>query len=390
MIPRQSSAQKRRIKVAILSGFPLSALESGAMGRGGGQGCTWLPQLAQAYERYPEFEIHWIVLDCEARKPEVVQRYGQFFYRLPICKFSLQLALNYWPTRRAFKKQLKAIQPDIVHAWGTESINPAGLLDFNGPRILSMQGILTEYDRIQCLPSNWLWRKMVKFESRFIHAASVVTSESQWGIDKVKLVRSDVKNAIIEYGVHPSFFNVEWTPQEEVPYALYVGGSDRRKGFDILMNALKLIPDRTWEVRIAGSPDLQNSPEFDRVSNVKILGVLGWAEMQRQLAGAWCSVLPTRGDTSPNSVKEARVVGVPVITSSNGGQAGYIQDAVNGWLIDPLNEDELAKVLIRHFSSFDQVVKLGTGNHEKDRQHLSPERTAAGFIDLYGELGPKD
>jgi hypothetical protein len=44
-------------------------------------------------------------------------------------------------------------------------------------------------------------------------------------------------------------------------------------------------------------------------------------EMQKQLQGAWCSVLPTRGDTSANSVKEARVIGVPVVASVHGGHA---------------------------------------------------------------------
>ncbi len=45
-----------RRRIAILADFPWGALEGDASGRGGGQGCTWLPQLAQGFAAHPEFE----------------------------------------------------------------------------------------------------------------------------------------------------------------------------------------------------------------------------------------------------------------------------------------------------------------------------------------------
>jgi len=374
------------MKIAILAEFPLSALTGGAVGRGGGQGCTWLPQLALAFQDFPDLDIHWIILDRTIRRTQVVEALGQYFHRVPAVKFSLDLALNYLPARWVLGRAIRKIRPDIVHAWGTELIYPAALQDCSCPTILSMQGVLTEYARIGGLPDDWRWRKMISSEADFIRSATVVTSESKWGIDKVKSIHPSADSRMVEYGVHPSFYDIPWHPDPEIPYALFVGGADKRKGVDVLIDALKLLPDRGWEIRFAGDPAIQQACDAAGLQNIKCLGLLPWPEMQKQLQGAWCSVLPTRGDTSANSVKEARVIGVPVVASPHGGHAGYLNDNVNGRIVDPLAPESLAAALDDVMSSFDRATALGKGNHEQDRAYLHPSRTAEGFAAIYREL----
>jgi glycosyltransferase involved in cell wall biosynthesis len=371
------------IRVAILADFPLSALTGGAVGRGGGQGCTWLPQLALAFEAEKDLDIHWIVFDRKERKRKTVQAHGQTFHLIPGVPFSVDLALNYLPARYLLKRIISKINPDIVHAWGTELIYPAALQDFHGPRILSMQGVLTEYARIGGLPDDWRWRKMVASEADFIRSATIVTSESQWGIDKVKAIHPSADCRMVEYGVHPSFYDIPWQPKEEPPYALFVGGIDKRKGVDLLIEALTMLPERAWEMRFAGDPAIQSFCDAAGLFQVKCLGSLPWPEMQKQLQGAWCSILPTRGDTSANSVKEARVIGVPVIASAHGGHAGYIKDGINGLIVDPLTPKNLAAALDDVMSCYSRAHQLGKGRYKEDRVYLNSERTAQGFSDIY-------
>lgn len=374
------------MKIAILAEFPLSALTSGAVGRGGGQGCTWLPQLALAFKGYPDLEIHWVILDRRLRKATVVEAIGQHFHRIPAVKFSLDLALNYLPARFALMRAIRRIKPDVVHAWGTELIYPAALQDFKGPTILSMQGVLTEYQRIGGLPDDWRWRRMVANEPGMIRSATIVTSESKWGISKVTEVHPLAECRLVEYGVHPRFYELPWQPDPETPYLLYVGGAGSRKGFDVLLDALEMLPNRTWELRLAGDNDMRREVEARGLQNIRCLGLLPWDAMQKELQGAWAFVLPTRGDTSPNSVKEARVIGLPVITTRHGGQAGYIRDGVNGRIVDPLDASHLAEAMTDVMSSIDRARSLGNGHHEEDRAYLRPERTAEGFATLYSEL----
>lgn len=375
------------MKIAILAEFPLSALTGGAVGRGGGQGCTWLPQLALAFQDFPDLEIHWLILDRTIRRRQVIEALGQHFHRVPALKFSIDLALNYLPARFVLGREIRRIRPDVVHAWGTELIYPCALQDCKCPTILSMQGVLTAYARIGGLPDDWRWRKMVASEPDFIRSATIVTSESQWGIDKVKAIHPQADCRMVEYGVHPSFYDLEWQPDPQKPYALFVGGADKRKGVDLLIDALKLLPDRNWEMRFAGDPAIQEACDAAGLQNVRCLGLLPWPEMQKQLQGAWCSVLPTRGDTSPNSVKEARVIGVPVVTSQHGGQAGYIMDGINGSIVEPLSAENLAAALTDVMSSHARATSLGHGRHEEDREYLHPRRTAEGFAEIYRTVG---
>jgi len=317
----------------------------------------------------------------------VIEALGQHFHRVPAVKVSADLALNYLPARFMLAREIRRIKPDVVHAWGTELIYPAALKDCNCPTILSMQGVLTEYQRIGGLPDDWRWRRMVASEAGFIRSATIVTSESQWGIDKVRAIHPHAECRMVEYGVHPSFYDLDWMPDPERPYALFVGGADKRKGVDVLIESLKLIPERKWEMRFAGDSAIQQACEAADLQNIRCLGLLPWPEMQKQLQGAWCSVLPTRGDTSPNSVKEARVIGLPVVTSKNGGQSGYIRDGVNGRIVEPLNADNLAAALADVMSSHKRAVCLGKGRHEEDRKYLHPMRTAAGFAEIYHTVG---
>lgn len=380
------SIQNSKFRIAVLADFPLSALEGGALGRGGGQGCTWLPQLALSFESMHDLEIHWVVFDRKNRSSTTQKIHGQFFHTIPTVKFSIDIALRYLPARLAIRKVLKKIQPDVVHAWGTERIYPAALRDCRVPTILSMQGVLTEYQRIGGLDTNWIWRRMVASEPSMIRSATIVTSESKWGMDRVREIHPSADCRMVEYGVHPDFYDLPWTPDDAKPYAIYIGGSGTRKGLDVLLEAMTLIPDRSWELRLAGDPKIGEEVTAAARPNVRYLGMLPWKEMRAQLQHARAFTLPTRGDTSPNSVKEARVIGLPVITTIHGGQSGYIKDGENGRVVDPLTAEGLAEALTDVMSSPDRAKQLGHGKHTEDRAYLRPERTAQGFAEIYREL----
>jgi glycosyltransferase involved in cell wall biosynthesis len=375
-----------KLRIAILAHFPLEALDTGATGRGGGQVCTWLPQLALSFNGNNDLEVHWVILDKTTRKTIIIKALGQYFHRVPAVPFSVDLALNYLPARIILRREIQRIKPDVVHAWGTEHIYSAALRDCRQPTILSMQGILTEYQRIGGLSNDWRWRKMVATEAEIIRSATVVTSESQWGINRVLEIYPQAKCRMVEYGVHPGFYQIPWNPDKDHPFVLYVGGNSRRKGLNVLLEAMKLLPHRDWQLRLAGCDSLQNECEAAGIKDCLCLGLLPWDEMQRQLQGAWCSVLPTRGDTSPNSVKEARVVGLPVITTPYGGQAGYIHDGENGFIVDPLTPESLSKAMDTLMSDYSLTKKMGATHHKKDRDYFRPEQTAVGFERIYREL----
>lgn len=376
-------------KVAIIADFSWSYFLQGAQGRGAGQANPWLIQLAEEFVEYAdEFEFHWIILDPSMQwGGEESKTWGkQYFHRLSRGKIMVDLLLGYRPSRFRLLKKIRTIKPAIVHCWGTERPFPIVFNDMTVPTILSMQGVLTAYKAIDALPSGLCWKLITAFEPGFIRSADIVTAESEWGINQVKKIAPDAKIYQVEYGVHRGFYDVEYKPNDDQPYALFVGSLDKRKGLDVLIRAMAGLEGSGWTLRVVGDGELKELVLSCGLSNVEFMGLLDWKALQEELSQARCLVLPTRADTSPNVVKEARVIGLPVITTKHGGQSGYVLNGVNGLIVNPLNSAELAKCLSCVMEDPAYAKKLGAANHEKDRAYFLPVNTAKGFVQIYNDL----
>lgn len=377
-----------RKRIAILADFPWSFFEQGATGRGGGQACTWLAQLAEKFAKGTPYEFHWVTLDRSRTWGGGERREwgGQTFHRLAAGKLKIDLALGYLPSRIRLHKCLRGLKPDLIHCWGTERAYPAVCASLAIPSILSMQGVLTNLQQSGILDGGWVWRSMASLEPGFIRSATVVTCESQWAIARVREVVSQVDARQVEYGVHPGFYDITRQPDQTNPYALYVGTINRGKGIDVLFEALLKVNDRNWTLKLAGDGPLRAEYQARNIPRVQWLGIVAWERLQRELAGASCLVHPTRADSSPNVVKEARVVGLPVITTIHGGQAGYIVNGENGLIVDPLEPVGLATALERVMSNPWLAQQMGATRYELDRAYFRPANTAEGFLELYAEL----
>lgn len=375
-----------KTRVCILAEFPLASLDVGAKGRGAGQACTWLPQLAIAFEERSDLDVHWLILNRKALRYRVRRELGQSFHLVPAVPFSADLALNYLPARIGLGRLIRKLKPDVVHAWGAELIYPAALQDFKGPRVFSLQGSLNYYRQVGGLPDDWRWNKMVSTEASFVKAATLVTAESPWARERVLDLDPKADCRLVDYGVHRSFFDTSWEPDPEKPYALYVGGGGHRKGIDVLCKAMHQIGPQPWRMCFAGDEGLRREVEESGAPNCDYLGMLPWDQLLHALKGAWCLVVPTRADTGPTVVKEARVVGVPVIGSVHGGVRDYVRHGVNGLTVNPLDETNFAAALRDVMSSHARAVQLGRGRHEEDRADFDPALTAEKLATIYHEL----
>jgi glycosyltransferase involved in cell wall biosynthesis len=108
--------------------------------------------------------------------------------------------------------------------------------------------------------------------------------------------------------------------------------------------------------------------------------------MQKHLAEAWALVVPTRADTGPTVVKEARVIGLPVIGSINGGLRDYIRSGENGLSIEPLDAEGIAVACNEIMADYSRLREMGASGHANDREYFRPERCAAAFVTLYKEI----
>jgi glycosyltransferase involved in cell wall biosynthesis len=293
---------------------------------------------------------------------------------------------NYHFARARLHSALRRHPCDVVHCWGTESPYPS-VLGWSGARtLLAMNGVLNSLATRNVLPEGWWWKRQVRHEARWLGRADAVSVESKWAAAEAQKVVPSVPVSIVPYGVDPAFFATRWEPDRENPYLLFAGTLCRGKGFDTLISALERLGTRTWTCKVAGQGPLYHPAMRRRLARMEWLGSLRWEDYREVLRHASCLVLPTRADSNPNVIKEARVVGLPVVTTSEGGQADYLRDRENSWLIAPGDAAELAAVLHACMSEPLALTRVGRIGWEEDRNRFESRQTVSRFMALYRSL----
>jgi len=141
-------------------------------------------------------------------------------------------------------------------------------------------------------------------------------------------------------GVDASFFAVRRSPPMSGQLRVVaVGSLIRRKGFDILVEALALIRGRgNIRVRIAGAgAELgtlrRRAATLGVDEYIEFVGALAPREVPQFLADADVFALPSRSEGRPNVVLEALAAGLPVISADLPGVDGLVNPGVNGWRV---------------------------------------------------------
>jgi glycosyltransferase involved in cell wall biosynthesis len=281
---------------------------------------------------------------------------------------------------------LNEIQPDLVHGWGTEDVYGLAAVLSGRPNIVSMQGILSAI-----LLKSWMHPREYfqgLLELYCLRKAQLVTTESKWGAAVVRRRRRNKPVRIVEYGVQKIFFLTKWEPAIEKKLTIFVGGIRPGKGIQDLVEAFRDPALSGSELVVVGGVEGKWAKKLQKSApaNVRWLDRKTAEETAQYMAKAWCLVLPTRADTSPNVVKEARVVGLPDITTRNGGQVSYVKDGEDGYFVECGNVMDLAQKLGIVMGSLVTAKKMGELGQQSYRDLFTADQTASRFQSLYRKV----
>lgn len=370
------------MRVAILCNFPLHTLNNPAMKFAAGQHATsWLVDLPKAFAGFDNLEMHWITMSDQVDGEVSFEVHGAEFHVLPTTKDG-RASFLYFQDRQRIQACLQKIRPDVVHGWGTEDVYGWATVASGLPHLLSMQGIMSYY----CLKNRMHPRDYFQalLELYCLRKAQIVTVESEWGAKVVRRRRGNRPVEIVEYGVRKGFYEVAWHPQERNPYAIFVGTLIPRKGIEDLVAAFGRM-DVRYRLKVIGRGNAKYVRELQRRStkNIEWLGEQSLQEVQKWMSEAWCLVLPTRADTSPNVVKEARVIGMPVITTRHGGQSSYVRDSKDGYFVDCGNVHGLIAKLEMVLGSFSKAKEMGDLGKKNFRELFLAKWMVEKFMKIY-------
>jgi glycosyltransferase involved in cell wall biosynthesis len=349
---------------------------------------TWQMVLLAEYERNPSLKLHVILFRGVISKDITFVRNGVTFHVLK-ASGKLRLGTFFWYDTIRIRRLCEKIQPDILHAWGSEQGASLIASRLSLPYVMTIQGLFAWYKQIIKLS---LYERIVAFVERIsLSRASVVTTESNFAVQflKDKFPKPHVYQA--EHAPSMVFHLVQRRPQIMPVQFVCVGSLGYRKGTDMLFRAVeRLSGEMDFRLKIISGPapdyieSIRSTVSAETWSKIEFKHHLLPNEVAAELVTPTMLLMPTRADTSPNAVKESVVAGVPVIAASVGGIPDYVIHGENGFLFPA---DDLEK--------FIETIRLacshplfGRGQVDpdtliKERLYLSPELMADKFYAAY-------
>ena len=382
---------KQPLTVAWISDFPIEWLPDipetvRALPRR--HPATWQMVLLAELERNPAIRTHVIVLRGRIARDFSFERNGTVFHVLKAAA-KLRLASFFWLDTLLIRRACQRIQPDLVHAWGSEKGASLIASRLAYPSVVTIQGLFAWLKQLVKLPP--YDRFIERVERISLNRASVVTAESKFAVHFVGDHFPKCKVLQAEHAPNPVFGRVVRQPATQPIQLVSVGSLSHLKGTDLLFAALDQIGSAIdFKLKVITNPNPRHIAALRATVSERTWGRTEFKhhllphQVAAELETATILLMPTRADNSPNAVKEAVVAGVPVVASSVGGIPDYVIPGKNGILFPPGNLEDFVQAI----RSTCAHPLFGRGLVESKtlagmRVYLSPELMATKFLAAY-------
>jgi len=151
-----------------------------------------------------------------------------------------------------------------------------------------------------------------------------------------------------------------------------IGYMERRKGLDVLLDALILLPleqQLKIQLTVAGLVEekylaTEIAPRLARVASRVVL--MGWVDsIDALLKSSDLLVSSARDEPFGRTLIEAMMVGVPILSTRSGGPEEIIIDGVTGLLVHSEAPNEIADALTRLIDKPSILNRLGAAGYER-------------------------
>jgi colanic acid/amylovoran biosynthesis glycosyltransferase len=164
--------------------------------------------------------------------------------------------------------------------------------------------------------------------------------------------RAGGRARLVPHGVDLARFQPTPPPANGTLALLAVGRLVEKKGFHVLLDALRLL-DEPVRLRVVGEGPERERLERAADGRTELAGALTHAELPAEYATADVVVVPSIEDSTgdrdglPNVALEALASGRPVVASDVGAFAGAVRHGETGLLVPPGDPRALARALHR-------------------------------------------
>jgi glycosyltransferase involved in cell wall biosynthesis len=341
------------------------------------------------FREIQDVEVHVIsCLQQPVSSPKKIAR-NIYYHGLWVPK-SGWLRTGYQGCVRTVQRKLKEIQPNIVHAQGTERDCSISAVFSGLPSVLTLHGnmrILAELHHAKLWSYLGLAAMLEHLALRRADGVICITSYT-----KENVYRLNTRTWIIPNAVDPSFFSVRSEP-DEPPIILCVGLVCWRKNQNALMDALATLSDEiSFRLLFLGNAPAGSAyveTFFRKISQFRWVSYGGFADrdaLKAALAKATLVVLPSLEDNCPMVLLEAAAAGVPVVAARVGGVPDLVEHEVNGLLCNPVDADSVRNSVRQLLTRRDQAQALAREGKRRALEQFHPVLIARRHTAVYKEL----
>lgn len=330
------------------------------------------------------------------------------------------------------EKILSETKPDIIHIHGTEFqyhwffAQAATNLKIQNRMVVSIQGLVGIYAKHYALGvpnkiiSSFTFKELIKknnikkgidnyiqrgkYEKRTIQLTPNIIGRTTW--DRACTYRY---NPLARYFVgnetlRENFYKGQWQCDSCVKNRIFISQAGYPvKGFHLFLDALldirEFYPDVT--VHVAGT-DLtksnwlkgstyanyiqQKMKKYGLNKIITFCGSLNAEQMKKEMLEANVFVSPSTIENSPNSVGEAMLLGVPVVSSGVGGVMDLLKHGVEGFIYQSDAPYMLAYYVGRIFDDNNLAIRLGKAAHARANITHDYEKNLRELLEIYNEI----
>jgi len=220
--------------------------------------------------------------------------------------------------------------------------------------------------------------------------------------DRIVVVHEDAKELYARYvdeskieviplGVDPELF--EFRERTETQELVAIGRLERRKAYDVLLDALAEIagsfPDVHLNVFGEGPEEEALREQAQRLGvseNVTFHGYVDQSVLREHLSDARAFVHPSRSESFSLVRLEAMAVGCPVVVSDVYGAREMVRDGEEGFVVPTESPEAIVEAVTTLLGDFDLASDIGRRARARVEERYDWRTIGRQYIEIYDEL----
>ena len=188
---------------------------------------------------------------------------------------------------------------------------------------------------------------------------------------------------------------VKWTfhPREKIRL-ITIGNAGSLKGNEMMLRTAWLLKNQfNFDFEWFYTSNEYTLSFFENVIgikhddvDIKLIGRLNASEIAKQLADADFYIHPAIIDNSPNTVCEAQLIGIPIISTNAGGIPSLIEDGKTGFLYPYSEPHALAFKIMNLAGQKKQLEKISENEKQVSLRRHHPENIAKQIKQIYSQI----